>query len=88
MPLTLSSTVRLSSGHYMSLLGFGVYQNYTTTPSVLEAFKVGYRHIDSAQAYRNEADVGRAIHASGLNREDLFISRSICNMHIHFKSVS
>ncbi|KAH9847189.1 Aldo/keto reductase [Lenzites betulinus] len=58
----------------MPLLGFGVYQNYTTHESVLEAFKAGYRHIDSAQVYRNEAEVGSAFRASGLRREEVFIT--------------
>ncbi|KAI0633292.1 Aldo/keto reductase [Trametes polyzona] len=58
----------------MPCLGFGVYQNYTTHDSVLEAFQAGYRHIDSAQAYRNEAHVGTAFRASGLRREDVFIT--------------
>ncbi|KAH7916518.1 NADP-dependent oxidoreductase domain-containing protein [Hygrophoropsis aurantiaca] len=58
----------------MPILGFGVYQNYTTTASVLEAFKVGYRHIDSAQAYRNEAAVGDAVRDSGIDRSTLFIT--------------
>jgi len=58
----------------MPLLGFGVYQNYDARPSVLEAFKAGYRHVDSAQVYRNEAEVGEAIRESGLKREDLFIT--------------
>lgn len=58
----------------MPLLGFGVYQNYTTRDSVLEAFKAGYRHVDSAQAYRNEAGVGEAVRESGIARGDLFIT--------------
>ncbi|KAI0769628.1 Aldo/keto reductase [Trametes elegans] len=58
----------------MPRLGFGVYQNYTTHESVLEAFKAGYRHIDSAQAYRNETHVGSALRESGLRREDVFIT--------------
>ncbi|KAJ7680480.1 Aldo/keto reductase [Mycena polygramma] len=72
--LTIASTVRLSSGFDMPLLGFGVYENYDAKTSVLEAFKVGYRHIDTAQAYRNEAAVGAAIQESGLRREELFIT--------------
>ncbi len=58
----------------MPVLGFGVYQNYEAKRTCLEAFEAGYRHVDSAQAYRNEASVGEAVRASGLNREDLFIS--------------
>lgn len=58
----------------MPLLGFGVYQNYNAKPSVLEAFQVGYRHIDSAQAYKNEGAVGEAVRDSGISREELFIT--------------
>ncbi|TFK73887.1 Aldo/keto reductase [Pluteus cervinus] len=58
----------------MPLLGFGVYQNYDAAPSCVEAFKAGYRHVDSAQVYRNEADVGKAVRESGLKREDVFIT--------------
>lgn len=58
----------------MPLLGFGVYQNYNTKPSVLEAFQAGYRHIDSAQAYRNESAVGEAVRDSGIPRGELFIT--------------
>ncbi|KZT18714.1 Aldo/keto reductase [Neolentinus lepideus HHB14362 ss-1] len=66
----------------MPLLGFGVYQNYDAKPSCLEAFKAGYRHIDSAQAYRNEAAVGEAVRESGLDRKDVFITtKCISNTH-------
>ncbi|KAF8070590.1 NADP-dependent oxidoreductase domain-containing protein [Lyophyllum atratum] len=58
----------------MPLLGFGVYQNYTTRDSVLEALEAGYRHVDTAQAYRNEAAVGEAVRDSELSREDVFIT--------------
>ncbi|KAF8550677.1 Aldo/keto reductase [Imleria badia] len=58
----------------MPLLGFGVYQNYNTRPSVLTAFAAGYRHVDSAQAYKNEAEVGEAVRESGLDRRDVFIT--------------
>jgi len=72
--LNLKSTVSLISGYTMPLLGFGVYQNYTTRASVLEAFKAAYRLVDSAQVYRNEAAVGEAVRDSGIDRGDLFIS--------------
>ncbi|KJA27909.1 hypothetical protein HYPSUDRAFT_130431 [Hypholoma sublateritium FD-334 SS-4] len=58
----------------MPRLGFGVYQNYDMTASTLEAFAAGYRHVDSAQVYRNEADVGAAVRASGIPRAELFIT--------------
>lgn len=58
----------------MPRLGFGVYQNYTTKDSVLLALQAGYRHIDTAQAYKNEAHVADAVRESGLPREEVFIS--------------
>lgn len=74
MTLTIKSAIKLTSGYSMPLLGFGVYQNYNAKPSVLEAFQVGYRHIDSAQAYKNEGAVGEAVRDSGISREELFIT--------------
>ncbi|KAJ8596381.1 Aldo/keto reductase [Rhizopogon salebrosus TDB-379] len=58
----------------MPLLGFGVYQNHTTRASVLEAIRAGYRHVDSAQAYRNEGAVGESIRDSGIDRSECFIT--------------
>ncbi|ESK96539.1 hypothetical protein Moror_6759 [Moniliophthora roreri MCA 2997] len=80
-PLSLASKVKLSSGYFMPILGFGVYQNYDAKPSCLEAFKVGYRHIDSAQMYRNEAAVGAAVAESGLDRSELFITTKCASRH-------
>lgn len=68
-------TVKLSNGVEMPQMGYGVYQ---VTPEecercVSDALNVGYRMIDTAQAYRNEEGVGRAIKNSGLQRGDLFV---------------
>ncbi|EPS96264.1 hypothetical protein FOMPIDRAFT_1130746 [Fomitopsis schrenkii] len=63
----------------MPLLGFGVYQNYTTHESVLEALRAGYRHVDSAQAYRNEAHVGAAMKESGIPRQEIFVTTKCIN---------
>ncbi|HEY1539853.1 MAG TPA: aldo/keto reductase [Solirubrobacteraceae bacterium] len=62
-------------------LGFGVFQvppkqTFEVTTRALEA---GYRHIDTASAYRNEAEVGQAIHASGLDRGDVFVTTKCFN---------
>ena len=73
MAFTLSSA-RLLGGHQIPLLGLGVYQNYDARTSVLQALEAGYRHIDSAQLYRNEAAVGRGVAESGVKREDVFVS--------------
>lgn len=65
----------------MPQLGFGMWQvpDDVATASVLEAFKVGYRSIDSAQIYENEAGLGRAIKESGLPRNEMFITTKIWN---------
>jgi len=84
--LTLQSAVTLSSGHSMPLLGFGVFQNNNAEPSTLEAFKVGYRHIDSAQLYQNEGQVADAVRKSGLNRSDVFITTKIMSRNHGYDS--
>lgn len=71
--------VTLSTGAQMPQLGFGVYQipENQTAKIVGQAIEVGYRHIDTAQYYRNEVGVGQAIKASGLPREDFFITTKL-----------
>ncbi len=68
-------TVRLNNGVKMPIIGFGVFQmsQEQCEECVLQAFQAGYRMIDTAAAYRNEAAVGRAIKKSGIRREELFI---------------
>ncbi|RDA95528.1 hypothetical protein CP533_5434 [Ophiocordyceps camponoti-saundersi (nom. inval.)] len=75
----LSSTVKLNSGYEMPLLGFGAYQipKEQATEICKEALKVGYRHIDSASAYRNQGPCGAAIAASGLARGDVFFTTKV-----------
>jgi len=60
-------------------LGFGVYQSPTSVcvQSCLSALKGGYRHIDTAQFYRNEAEVGEAVRKSGLPRSEIFLTTKI-----------
>ncbi|KAG6118348.1 hypothetical protein E4U13_000258 [Claviceps humidiphila] len=60
-------------------LGFGIYQLYgqACQKAILAALDAGYRHIDSAQIYRNESDVGAALKQSGLKREDVFLTTKI-----------
>ncbi|KAF7306176.1 Aldo-ket-red domain-containing protein [Mycena chlorophos] len=80
MALTITSSVRLSTSYLIPQLGFGVYQNPDAKRSCLEAFKAGYRHVDSAQGYKNEELVGQAVRESGLKREDVFITTK-CDSH-------
>lgn len=60
-------------------LGFGVYQSSPSQclQSCLNALKSGYRHIDTAQFYANEAEVGRAVRDSGIKRSDVFLTTKI-----------
>ena len=71
--------VTLNNGVKMPMLGYGVYQTppEDTERCVLDAIKVGYRSIDTAQAYGNEEGVGNAIAKCGLPREELFITTKI-----------
>lgn len=72
-------SVRLNNAVEMPILGFGVYQvPPEETQQVVEAaLAAGYRHLDTAQGYMNEEAVGRAVAASGLAREDVFITTKL-----------
>ena len=74
-------SVTLNDDRQIPQLGFGVFQvpPEQTQETVEQAFEVGYRHIDTAQMYGNEAGVGAAIKASGLPREDLWITTKLNN---------
>lgn len=71
--------VTLNNGVKMPILGFGVYQipPEETEQAVLNAIDNGYRLIDTAQAYRNEEGVGRAVKKSNVPREELFITTKV-----------
>jgi 2,5-diketo-D-gluconate reductase A len=72
-------TVTLNNGVEMPILGFGVYQipAEQTEKAVSEALAAGYRHLDTAAAYGNENAVGRAIAASGIPRDRLFVTTKL-----------
>jgi 2,5-diketo-D-gluconate reductase A len=73
-------TVTLNNGVQMPLLGFGVFQvtdQAECERAVLDAISTGYRLIDTAASYMNEEAVGRAIKASGVSREELFITTKL-----------
>jgi len=74
-------TLRLNDGREIPQLGFGVFQvpPAETEAAVTRALEVGYRHIDTAAAYRNEAGVARAIAAVGLDRSEVFITTKLFN---------
>src|SRR5512137_1256551 len=80
--LHIGSTVTLSNGVEMPMLGLGVWQagaGGEAERAVAAALGIGYRHVDTARAYRNEADVGGALRASGIPRGKLFVTTKLWN---------
>lgn len=72
----------LSNGVHIPAVGLGTWQtpdDETGYQAVLSALKLGYRHIDTAQGYRNEDIVGRAVRESGISREEVFITSKLDN---------
>ena len=76
MSLTETPAVRLRDGVSMPLLGFGTWQatGRRGYAAVLEALRVGYRHLDTATFYGNETEVGRAVRDSGVPRDEVFVT--------------
>ena len=74
-------SVTLNDGRRIPQLGFGVFKvdPESTQETVEQAFEVGYRHIDTAQMYGNEAGVGAAVKAAGIPREELWITTKLNN---------
>jgi len=74
-------TIALNDGTSIPQLGFGVFQvePARTAEVVTSALEVGYRHVDTAQMYRNEQGVGEAIATSGLPREELYVTTKLNN---------
>jgi 2,5-diketo-D-gluconate reductase A len=79
------STVALNDGNEIPQLGFGVFQipPPDTADATRKALEVGYRHIDTAEMYRNEAGVGEAIRGSGVSRDEVFITSKLSNACHH-----
>ncbi|BCJ58317.1 aldo/keto reductase [Micromonospora endophytica] len=73
--------ITMNDGSTIPQLGFGVFQidPAETAEAVRQALSVGYRHIDTAQGYGNEAEVGQGVRTAGLAREDVFITSKLDN---------
>ena len=74
------TSITLNDGNKIPVVGFGVFlipADGPTYDAVLTALKAGYRHIDTAAAYFNEADVGRAVRDSGIPREEIFVTSKL-----------
>jgi diketogulonate reductase-like aldo/keto reductase len=79
--MTQIPSLRLNDGVEIPQLGFGVFQvpPQDTERAVSQALETGYRHIDTAAAYQNEEGVGKAIAASGIARDELFVTTKLWN---------
>jgi 2,5-diketo-D-gluconate reductase A len=73
--------IALNDGHAIPQVGFGVYQIVPadTARAVREALEIGYRHVDTAEGYRNEREVGEGVRASGVDRADVFVTSKLDN---------
>ncbi len=80
--------VTLANGVKMPQLGYGVYQvtKEECERCVADALKAGYRHIDTAQSYFNEEEVGNALKKSGIPREELFITTKVWIEHYGYEA--
>ena len=82
MNLNITSTLKLNNGVEMPMFGLGTFlseRGDTTRKAVLHALEAGYRHIDTAAVYGNEADVGAGVRESGISRAELFITTKVWN---------
>ncbi|MFT2815487.1 aldo/keto reductase [Leifsonia sp. A12D58] len=81
MTSTAIPTITLNNGVEIPQIGFGVFQvgDAETTTAVAEALAAGYRSIDTATIYGNEAGTGRALATSGISRDELFITTKLWN---------
>ncbi|MCR0641156.1 aldo/keto reductase [Staphylococcus aureus] len=79
--------IEISKDVKIPVLGFGVFQipQEQTAEAVKEAIKAGYRHIDTAQSYLNETEVGQGIEASGIDRSELFITTKVWIENVNYE---
>ncbi|KAL9084459.1 MAG: hypothetical protein Q9159_005221 [Coniocarpon cinnabarinum] len=77
--LTITSTYRMNSGYHIPVLGYGVYKSpkEICNTIVQQAVKAGYRHVDSAAGYYNEAECAEGLLNSGIPREQLFFTSKV-----------
>ena len=86
--MTFSPVLTFNDGNTIPQLGYGVWQveDAVAEKVVVQAFEAGFRHIDTAKIYGNEAGVGRAIERSGLKPEDIFITTKLWNADQGYES--
>lgn len=80
--------IKLNDGNKVPTVGFGVFlipADGSTYQAVRDALEVGYRHIDTATAYYNEEEVGRAVRDSGIPREEIFVTSKLWVSHYGYE---
>lgn len=83
-------TFKLNDGRDIPVLGLGTWMIAAdkTAQAIREALNLGYRHIDTAQAYGNEAEVGEGVRTSGIPREEIFVTTKIAAEHKAYESAA
>ncbi|MGZ4662329.1 MAG: aldo/keto reductase [Arthrobacter sp.] len=86
--MTFSPELTFNDGNTIPQLGYGVWQveDDVAEKVVVQAFEAGFRHIDTAKIYGNEAGVGRAIQRSGLTPDEIFITTTLWNADLGYDS--
>ena len=82
--MTAQLYMTMNDGYKIPVVGLGTWKSEpgeATYKAVLDSINAGYRHIDTARAYDNEADVGRAVQDADISRKDLFITTKLWNRH-------
>lgn len=79
--MSVVPAIELNDGNHIPQLGFGVFQiePQRTAAAVKDALEIGYRHIDTAEMYGNEKEVGQGVRNAGLDRADVFITSKLNN---------
>ena len=85
-----SKTLALSNGIVVPQLALGTWfiDDDKTAEAVREALKIGYRHVDTAQAYANERGVGEGVRTAGIPREELFVTTKVAAEHKDYESAA
>ena len=84
----MTTSITLNDGTSIPAVGFGTFlipADGSTYTAVLEALRSGYRHIDTATAYYNEEEVGKAVRDSGIPREEVFITSKLWVSHFGYE---
>ncbi|KAJ1911978.1 hypothetical protein H4219_005765 [Mycoemilia scoparia] len=83
--MSLQKTIKLNSGNTIPVIGLGTHalKGEDGIRSIVHAIEVGYRHLDTAELYDNEVEVGEAIRRSGIKREELFVTTKLTSFKHH-----